>query len=113
MSAREIGAAVGADRAVLRRLEERGLIVTRSSTVRRRPGDAEVGAAAASAPRLLGEQRAAVEAIVAALDDDSAPRRHLLHGVTGSGKTEVYLAAVEAALGRGRGAIVLVPGPAR
>ena len=33
----------------------------------------------------------------------------LLHGVTGSGKTEVYLAAAEAALDRGRGAIILVP----
>lgn len=33
----------------------------------------------------------------------------LLHGVTGSGKTEVYLRAVESALDRGRGAIVLVP----
>src|SRR5690606_21359309 len=38
-----------------------------------------------------------------------APRAQLLHGVTGSGKTEVYLAAVEAALERGLGAIVLVP----
>ena len=102
--------AVGADRAVLRRLEERGLVVTRSSTVRRRPGDARVGAAAAaSPPDLLGEQRAAADSIVAALDDAAAPREHLLHGVTGSGKTEVYLAAVEAALERGRGAIVLVP----
>jgi primosomal protein N' (replication factor Y) len=34
---------------------------------------------------------------------------YLLHGVTGSGKTEVYLCAIEAALERGRGAIVLVP----
>ncbi len=33
----------------------------------------------------------------------------LLHGVTGSGKTEVYLRAVAAALERGRSAIVLVP----
>ncbi len=109
MSARELAAVVGADRAVLRRLEDRGLISTRSSRVRRRPADAELDAGR-DRPSLLAEQEAAVAEIVSALDGEAGgPRRLLLHGVTGSGKTEVYLAAVEAALARGRGAIVLVP----
>jgi primosomal protein N' (replication factor Y) len=140
MSAAELAGSVGSDRAALRRLEQRGLIATRDSRLRRAPADSRL-AAAAEAPVLLPEQRAAVEAIVAALDGEpavtgraiappaaasgepvahkgtaalsdeaaSAPLKFLLHGVTGSGKTEVYLAAVEAALERGRGAIVLVP----
>ncbi len=61
-------------------------------------------------PELVPEQARAVAAIAAALERQRAPRESLLlHGVTGSGKTEVYLAAVEAALALGRGAIVLVP----
>jgi primosomal protein N' (replication factor Y) len=54
------------------------------------------------------EQAAALEPIVDAIRE----RRHetfLLHGVTGSGKTEVYLRAVGAALAEGRRALVLVP----
>ncbi len=109
MSGPELATAVGCDRQTLRRLERRGLVETRSSRLRRRPGDSTL-AAPAERPRLLPEQAAAVDAIVAALDDGpGAERKLLLHGVTGSGKTEVYLAAVEAALERGRGAIVLVP----
>jgi primosomal protein N' (replication factor Y) len=69
-----------------------------------------VGAVSAGAPKLLPEQDEAVASVIAALDGEAgADRELLLHGVTGSGKTEVYLAAVEAALGMGRGAIVLVP----
>jgi primosomal protein N' (replication factor Y) len=52
-------------------------------------------------------QRAAVERVVAALDAGGG--HLLLHGPTGSGKTEVYLRACAAALERARGAIVLVP----
>jgi primosomal protein N' (replication factor Y) len=108
-SAPELAAAVGSDRGVLRRLEQRGLIATRSSRLRRRASHPDVGARGGR-PRLLPEQEAAVAGVVAALDGEAgAPREQLLHGVTGSGKTEVYLAAVEAALARGKGAIVLVP----
>jgi primosomal protein N' (replication factor Y) len=109
MSGGELAVAVGSDRQTLRRLEQRGLIATRSSRLRRAPGQSGL-TAPAQRPQLLPEQQTAVDSIVAALDgEDGAPRQQLLHGVTGSGKTEVYLAAVEAALERGRGAIVLVP----
>ena len=54
-------------------------------------------------------QRAALETITSA-DADAAPSRPvLLHGVTGSGKTEIYLQAIASELEAGRGAIVLVP----
>ncbi len=57
---------------------------------------------------LNAEQSACLEAIQAAL---YAPHfsAHLIHGVTGSGKTEVYLRAIGAALELGKGAILLVP----
>jgi len=59
-------------------------------------------------PAELSEsQRRALARIVEALDDDGG--NVLLHGATGSGKTEVYLQACAAALERGKGAIVLVP----
>lgn len=53
-------------------------------------------------------QHAALEAIAAKLQARKF-QTFLLHGVTGSGKTEVYLAAIEAALALGRGALMLVP----
>jgi primosomal protein N' (replication factor Y) len=53
-------------------------------------------------------QAEAVRAIQGALEK-GAGGTFLLHGVTGSGKTEVYLRAIAAARARGKGAIVLVP----
>ncbi|MDR0874845.1 MAG: primosomal protein N' [Clostridiales Family XIII bacterium] len=57
---------------------------------------------------LTAEQRKACAAILPAIEN-SAPEVFLLHGVTGSGKTEVYLAAAEACLAAGRGVVMLVP----
>ncbi|MET3928539.1 primosomal protein N' (replication factor Y) [Lysobacter sp. OAE881] len=57
-------------------------------------------------PALHAEQQAAVDAILAARDGFAAL---LLDGVTGSGKTEVYLHAIADCLARGRQALVLVP----
>ncbi len=57
---------------------------------------------------LMPEQDAALAAITAALAAP-APRPILLYGVTGSGKTEVYLQGIAQALAQDKGAIVLVP----
>lgn len=57
---------------------------------------------------LTEEQQTALDNITATIDK-KAHRTFLLHGVTGSGKTEVYLQAIEKVINRGQEAIVLVP----
>ncbi|HEX3909442.1 MAG TPA: primosomal protein N' [Solirubrobacteraceae bacterium] len=67
-----------------------------------------VGARAPQSLVLNEDQRVALASLQQALQRRTAHAR-LLHGVTGSGKTEVYLQAAETALEQGRGVIVLVP----
>ncbi|MDP3722422.1 MAG: primosomal protein N' [Candidatus Omnitrophota bacterium] len=59
--------------------------------------------------QLSADQRRALSAITATLKTPQGHRMVLLHGVTGSGKTEIYLHAIHQALALGRSAICLVP----
>ncbi len=100
--------------AALRRLQRRGLLLLERRPLRRRPSQPSVGSRSASPPQLTDDQRAVVEEVLDAVSREPAPGggargRFLLQGVTGSGKTEVYLHAVAAVLRAGRDAIVLVP----
>jgi primosomal protein N' (replication factor Y) len=108
--ARRLAATAGSDRATLRRLESRGLVTTREVERRRRHESPGVGAVREGI-ELTADQRSVLKRVVGSLPADGAPGggAYLLHGVTGSGKTEIYLEAAREALARARGAIILVP----
>ncbi|MEO9120242.1 MAG: primosomal protein N', partial [Solirubrobacteraceae bacterium] len=98
----------------LRRLQGRGLVALEDRIRPRRPVARPLGTADAVAPMLTEDQTEVLRTILAALPGTggttgASPDPLLLHGVTGSGKTEIYLQAVAAALQAGRAAIVLVP----
>ncbi|MDO8418867.1 MAG: primosomal protein N', partial [Rubrivivax sp.] len=82
-------------------------LARRLARLEREFGPVETAGAAASEPPARPDLNVEQAAALAGLA--SADRPVLLHGVTGSGKTEVYLRAAEAALQQGRQALVLVP----
>jgi len=96
------------DNQALRALAKRGLIDLRDEAIARDPHADEQFVASANL-ELNPEQTAALKKISEAWTAPETAKPILLHGVTGSGKTEVYLQAIRAALKGGRNAIVLVP----
>ncbi len=99
----------GCNLADLQTLAERGLIVLRENEAWRDPlARLAAETPLTESPTPTQAQERALEAIRSAFTH-SPSRPLLLHGVTGSGKTEIYLRAVQEAIRRGRQAIVLVP----
>jgi len=95
----------GVSEAVFRTLEKQGLVIIESATISRNPySDRFVAGAELT---LNAEQDAAMVAVREAMDKPGRPI--LLFGVTGSGKTEIYLRAIREAVNQGKTALVLVP----
>ncbi|MCI6055649.1 replication restart helicase PriA [Dysosmobacter sp.] len=95
----------GAAMSTLRAMERAGLVTLTAEEELRVP----TGTAAPEPPAVLTAEQAAAYAAIRALADTGRPEAVLLQGVTGSGKTQVYLHLVADALARGRTALVLVP----
>lgn len=98
----------GVTRSTLEQMRDRGLIVLERQAVQRDPYRDETFL---HAPQLEmnEEQLVAFDRIAAAVREPASHRPVLVHGVTGSGKTELYLRAIDLALSLGKTAIVLVP----
>lgn len=97
----------GASHQAIRSLTEKGLIRPEEIEVFRLPVDYDKIERTAS-PALTKEQAFAVDAVCASVAQEKN-ETFLLHGVTGSGKTEVFLNCIENVLATGKTAIVLVP----
>jgi len=103
----ELTEAADVTAAVVKALEKKGLVTISNESVYRDPHEGVELLKTEPLP-LMEQQTVALKQIIEAMDEPEPPVV-LLHGVTGSGKTEVYLQAISHALEQGRGAIVLVP----
>ncbi|MET3575241.1 primosomal protein N' [Bhargavaea ullalensis] len=105
---RDVMEMTGTTRATVRALIEKGAAAEEQVEVYRKPEVGLLPEAAGDPVVLTGEQADAVGRISASADE-GREETFLLHGITGSGKTEVYMQVIRRVLEQGKEAIVLVP----
>ncbi|UCD11152.1 MAG: primosomal protein N' [Nitrospinaceae bacterium] len=94
---------------VLKKMEEKGLVeFSREKFERRAPSPPRTRAAADVPPRLTADQQRVHDELTRSIDR-SEYATFLLFGVTGSGKTEIYMRCIQRALEMGKTAIMMVP----
>lgn len=96
----------GAGRETVKALEKKGLLTLSYEQVYRRP-DYDMGREE-PLPVLNEDQQRAFEGVLSLVTEDK-PHAALLYGVTGSGKTTVYIRLIDEVLRRGKSAILMVP----
>jgi primosomal protein N' (replication factor Y) (superfamily II helicase) len=102
----ELAQRAGTDAATIKRLAKKGFVIVSDQIQERDPFGGEVFLPTTPLA-LTGEQQTALELCRAAITTPEKPV--LIRGVTGSGKTEIYLQAIEHTLRQGKDSIVLVP----
>jgi len=90
-------------------LLEREYVLTAKEDVYRNPFSEQTDNSIPVPPAVLSAEQKKALAEISALYETGEPKAVLLHGVTGSGKTNVMLAAIDRVLRDGRGVILLVP----
>ncbi len=92
---------------VLRAMKEAGVIGIETTSSLRNPVTVED--AGSDSNVLSPQQRKIVDGVIADLTGNSDVRVSLIHGITGSGKTQVYISIIEEAVRLGKQAIMLIP----
>lgn len=105
-TAKEVCYYTGAGMSLLKRMEKKGILVFEQQEVFRRPEMAEVKREKLA---ILNEEQQTACNQLTALSDRGEATCALLYGVTGSGKTQVYLQLIRHILSKGKTALVLVP----
>ncbi len=105
-SVKELCYFTGASMPTIKSLEKSGILTVEKQEVFRRISVQDVEPAG---ELVLNEEQQAAFSGLDALAETGKPEAALLYGVTGSGKTQVYIRLIQKTLERGKGALVLVP----